>query len=171
MIVPQEDEQELGVAQSQNVELQLARQRQRDTVQSVVSSVILIGLLIGVLALITILSLRTESPTIVTYQAPMPEQERVERPEVNQRARPNPPGQKSSRAKVIASQAASPISVPIPDNPVPEGPFGMSDEIGEGWGDNEGDGTGGGGAGNYPTPNKGNAGGKGIVVIRYKYQN
>ena len=32
-------------------------------------------------------------------------------------------------------------------------------------------GTGGGGAGNYPTPNKGNAGGKGIVVIRYKFQN
>ena len=134
MIVPQEDEQELGVAQSQNVEIQLSRQRQRDTVQSLVSSIILIGLLVVLLALITILSLRTESPTIVTYQAPMPEQERVERPEVNQRARPNPPGQKSSRAKVIASQAVSPISVPIPDNPVPEGPFGMSDDIGEGWG-------------------------------------
>ena len=129
MIVPQEDEQELGLAQSQTVEIQRARQRQRDTVQSVVSSVILIGLLVGVLALITIFSLRTESTPIVTYQAPIPEEERVERPEVNQRARPNPPGQKSSRAKVIASQAVSPISVPIPDNPVPEGPFGMSDEL------------------------------------------
>ena len=31
-------------------------------------------------------------------------------------------------------------------------------------------GSGGGGAGNFPTPNKGNAGGSGIVVIRYKYQ-
>ncbi len=31
-------------------------------------------------------------------------------------------------------------------------------------------GTGGGGAGNHPSPNRGNAGGKGIVVIRYKYQ-
>ena len=46
MIVPQEDEQELGLAQSQTVEIQRARQRQRDTVQSVVSSVILIGLLV-----------------------------------------------------------------------------------------------------------------------------
>ena len=76
MIVPQEDEQELGLAQSQTVEIQRARQRQRDTVQSVVSSVILIGLLVGVLALITIFSLRTESPPIVTYQAPIPEEER-----------------------------------------------------------------------------------------------
>ena len=31
-------------------------------------------------------------------------------------------------------------------------------------------GGGGGGAGNYPTPNKGNAGGSGIVIIRYKFQ-
>ena len=81
LIVPQEDEQEVGAAQSETVELALARQRQRDTVQSLISSMILVGLLIGVLALITILSLRTESPTIVTYQAPVPEEERVERPE------------------------------------------------------------------------------------------
>jgi len=31
-------------------------------------------------------------------------------------------------------------------------------------------GGGGGGAGNYPTPNRGNAGGSGVVIIRYKYQ-
>ena len=31
-------------------------------------------------------------------------------------------------------------------------------------------GGGGGGAGNFPTPNKGNAGGKGVVIIRYKFQ-
>ena len=31
-------------------------------------------------------------------------------------------------------------------------------------------GGGGGGAGNYPSPNKGNAGGSGIVIIRYKFQ-
>ena len=155
LIVPQEGEQELGAAQSETVQLALARQRQRDTVQSLVSSVILVGLLIAVLALITILSLRTEAPAIVAYQAPAPEDERVERPEVNQRARPNPPGQKSSRAKVIASQAPAPVSVPIPDNPVPEGPFGMSDEIGEGWGDNEGDGTGGGGASFFGSYRKG----------------
>ena len=146
LIVPQEDEQELGVAQSEMVEQALVRQRQRDSIQSLISSLIVLGLLVGVLAVITIISLKVDSPTIVTYQAEAPEVERVERPEVNQRARPNPPGQKSSRAKVIASQAPSPVSVPIPDNPVPEGPFGMSDEIGEGWGDNEGDGTGGGGA-------------------------
>ena len=31
-------------------------------------------------------------------------------------------------------------------------------------------GGGGGGAGNFPTPNRGNAGGSGIVIIRYKFQ-
>ena len=31
-------------------------------------------------------------------------------------------------------------------------------------------GGGGGGAGNYPSPNRGNAGGSGIVIIRYKFQ-
>ena len=155
LIVPQEGEKELGVTQSETVELALVRQRQRDTIQSVISSMIVLGLLIAILALIAIASWSKTSPPIVTYQAPSPEEERVERPEVNQRARPNPPGQKSSRAKVIASAAPSPISVPIPDNPVPEGPFGMSDEIGEGWGDNEGDGTGGGGASFFGSHRKG----------------
>ena len=31
-------------------------------------------------------------------------------------------------------------------------------------------GGGGGGAGNFPTPNRGNAGGKGVVIIRYRFQ-
>ena len=96
LIVPQEGEEGLGAAQSEQVELALVRQRKRDTVQSLVSSLIVLGLLVVVLALIALASWRVESPTIVTYQAPAPEEERVERPEVNQRARPNPPGQKSS---------------------------------------------------------------------------
>ncbi|MFP6864819.1 MAG: vWA domain-containing protein [Roseibacillus sp.] len=155
LIVPQEGEAELGVTGSETVKLALQRQRQRDTIQSIISSLIVVALITAVLALIAIVSWRMKSPTIVTYQAPAPEIEPVDRPEVNQRARPNPPGQKSSRAKVIASSAPSPISVPIPENPVPEGPFGMSDEIGEGWGDNEGDGTGGGGASFFGSYRKG----------------
>lgn len=146
LIVPQEGEAELGVAQAEAVQQALHRQRQRDTIQSLASSLLLVGLITVILALIAIVSWRTQSAPIITYQAPAPETEPVERPEVNQRARPNPPGQKSSRAKVIASTLPSPVAVPVPDNPIPEGPFGMSDEIGEGWGDNEGDGSGGGGA-------------------------
>ena len=155
LIVPQEGEAELGVTQSETMQLALERQRKRDTVQSLVSSLIVVGMMVAVLALIAIVSWRTSSPAMVTYQAAPPEIEPVDRPEVNQRARPNPPGQKSSRAKVIAASAPSPVSVPIPDNPVPEGPFGMSDEIGEGWGDNEGDGTGGGGASFFGSQRKG----------------
>ena len=155
LIVPQEGEAELGSAASASVEVALHRQRQRDTLQSVISSVIVVGLVGAVLALIAIIPWHTESVPIVTYQSPKPKPQEVDRPEVNQRARPNPPGQKSSRAKVIATNQPSPVSVPVPENPVPEGPFGMSDEIGEGWGDSEGDGSGGGGASFYGNYRKG----------------
>ncbi len=155
LIVPQEGEAGLGATQSEATELALHRQRQRDTAQSIVGALLIVGLLVGILALIAIASWNVKSPSIVTYQAPAPEEPKVERPEVNQRARPNPPGQKSSRAKVIASTQPSPVAVPVPDNPIPQGPFGMSDEIGEGWGDGEGDGTGGGGATFFGSHRKG----------------
>ena len=106
--VPQDGEHDLGVTESETVQMALHRQRQRDTVQSIISSVLIVALIAGVLIAIKILSMNFKSPTIVTYQAPRPEIEEVERPEVNQRARPNPPGQKSSRAKVIAATAPSP---------------------------------------------------------------
>jgi hypothetical protein len=96
--------------------------------------------------LIAIIPWGVKSPTIVTYQAPSPEEEEIDRPEIKQQARPRPAGARSSRARVIASAEPSPVAVPVPEDPIPEGPFGMAEEFGEGFGDSEGDGSGGGGA-------------------------
>ncbi len=43
LIVPQEGEEGLGAAASTSVEIALHRQRQRDTVQSIVSSMIVVA--------------------------------------------------------------------------------------------------------------------------------
>jgi hypothetical protein len=144
LIVPQDPEVP-GAAQSEIVDRELHRQRVRDSIQSFASSAIVVALLMAILALIAILPWGREIPTIVTYQAPTPEEEKIEHKEMTNQARPRPAGAKSSRAKVIASTAPAPTSVPVPDNPIPEGPFGMSDSFGEGFGDSDGDGDGGGG--------------------------
>lgn len=155
LIVPQEGEQGLGATQAEAVQVALHAQRKRDTVQSLISSGLVIGLLLVILGLIAIASWSTESPTIVTYHAPVPKEELIETPEMKHKGRPNPPGRKSSRAKVISAVSSSPVTVPVPENPVPTGPFGMSDEIGDGWGDAEGDGDGGGGASFFGSYRKG----------------
>lgn len=154
LVVPQEGEEHLGEESSAQVEQLIHRQRRRDSIQAFVSSLILLALLMVVLGLIAIIPWGTESPTIISYQGANPEEEELERPEISQQARPRPAGPKSSRARVIATQVPSPTSVPVPDNPIPEGPFGMAEEIGAGFGDSEGDGDGGGGVsffGNYRT--------------------
>lgn len=155
LIVPQEGEQGLGATQAEAVQIALQAQRKRDTIQSLISSALVIGLILVILAWIAIATWKVESATIITYQAPAPDEELIETPEMNQKGRPNPPGRKSSRAKVIAAVSTSPVSVPVPDNPVPEGPYGMSEEIGDGWGDAEGDGDGGGGASFFGSYRKG----------------
>lgn len=155
LIVPQEGEEKLGAEQSASVAQLLARQRRRDSIQSLISSVMVLGLIMVVLGLIAIIPWRTEIPIIVTYNATDPEKEEMSRPEMSQQARPKPAGPKSSRAKVIAANVPSPTSVPVPDNPIPEGPFGMAEEIGLGFGDSDGDGDGGGGVSFFGSFRKG----------------
>ena len=145
LVVPQDGDVNPGADKAAAVEAALRRQRARDSVQSAVSSVLLVAAIMVVLGLIAIFEWGEEAPTIVAYASPKDEPEKIERKEMTQQARPKPAGPRSSRAKVIATNAPAPTSVPVPDNPVPEGPFGMSEDIGHGWGDGEGDGDGGGG--------------------------
>jgi len=154
-VVPQEDVEEMRASRAVAVELALQRERRRQTIQSIASALLVVGLLAGILALIVVIPWRWDISPIVTYEAPNPEREELDRPEIDQRARPNPPGMKSSRARVIASKLPAELAVPVPEDPIPEGPFGMSEEIGEGWGDGEGDGSGGGGASFFGSRRKG----------------
>ncbi|NNM30208.1 MAG: hypothetical protein HKO57_11865, partial [Akkermansiaceae bacterium] len=152
LFVPENPEGPPGAAHSEAVQQWLARRRKRDTANSFLgAAVIVVGVMI-ILGMIALVPWSTTSPTIVTYRGEPPEEEPPERPEMTKQSRPRPAGATSSRAKVIASSQPAPVSVPVPDNPVPEGPFGMSEENGEGFGSSEGDGDGGGGAsffGNY----------------------
>ena len=145
LLVPEDGESHVA-EKTRMVEDLCHRQRVRDTVQAVISAILLVGIIAVILYLVVIIPWGFESKTIVTYRAPDEPDEPIERPEMSMHARPKPAGPKSSRAKVIAAALPSPVSVPVPDNPIPEGPFGMADDFGEGFGDSEGDGSGGGGA-------------------------
>ena len=164
LVVPQEGEENLGVEQSAVVRERALHQRKRDTIQSVVVGVLVLMFIAIVLAFIAIIPWGKEIPVIITYNATTEEEETLVRPEMTLQARPRPAGPKSSRAKVIASQTPSPVSVPVPDNPVPEGPFGMSEDIGEGFGDSDGDGDGGGGSTFFGGYRKGN---RAVFIVDY----
>ena len=85
LIVPQEGEETLGSASSMAVEAVRAQQRKRDSIQSVVSEVMIVALVVVILALIAIIPWGVSHSPIVTYHAPKPEPETVDRPEIEQR--------------------------------------------------------------------------------------
>ena len=106
-----------------------------------VLSVTLIGL---ILAFIILPSLSQKSATLVTYQAAMPEDVRLDQKRMDTQVQRKPSAPSSAMAKVIASTSPAPISVPVPE--VTENPsleFGSDGDFGSGWG--SGDGTGAGG--------------------------
>jgi hypothetical protein len=130
--------------------------RQRDAMQSTVVAVIVVAMLGLILALIAILPPFREVPVIVTYAAPKPEKEEPsDRPDLAKGMRPKPTSSSSASARVIAAQMTAPVAVPMPDNPVQTGPFGIDDDFNAGFGAGDGDGDGGGGATFFGTPRKG----------------
>ncbi len=132
---------------SQVVKMAVEQQRRKESIQSAVTALLVFGVVIAILALIALIPLSKEIPQIITYQAPVEEEEPpIKMKELTNNAQPKPPGASSSMAKVIAAQATSPVAVPIPDTPVPDGLFGMEEDFGPGFGTGEGDGDGGGGS-------------------------
>lgn len=130
--------------------------RRRDAVQSTVVSVIVVVMLAVILALIAILPPFREVPVLVTYAAPKPEKEEPsDRPDLAKGIRPKPTSSSSASARVIAAQMEAPVAVPMPENPVQTGPFGIDDDFNAGFGVGDGDGDGGGGASFFGTPRKG----------------
>lgn len=144
--VTETDHAKLAV-NSQAVKIANEQQRKKESIQSAITALLGFGVVIAILALIALIPLNKEIPQIITYQAPAQEEEPpIKMKELTNNAQPKPPGASSSMAKVIAAQATSPVAVPIPDTPVPDGLFGMEEDFGPGFGTGEGDGDGGGGA-------------------------
>ena len=128
----------------------LRAQRRNSTISSIFISFLVIVLIGLGLAFIFLPSLFLESPTIVTYNAGAPDEDKLDQKEVNNQIQRKPSAPSSSMAKVIASTTPSPTAIPVPEINVPDPStdFGSGDDFGDGWG-NGGDG-GGGGFGNIP---------------------
>jgi hypothetical protein len=133
---------------SPEAKARLNRENRKSTILSIVVSVLMIGLVALVLGIFFIPSFIKESPTIVTYQGDLIQDDKPEIKKVNTAVMRKPSAPSSSSAKVIASKGSSNVSIPVIDTPdAPEAvEFGDGDSFGEGWGDGSGFGDGGGGA-------------------------
>jgi hypothetical protein len=134
----------------------VAKQRRTDSIQSVVVAFIVLGLIAGILWLISILPSFVETDVIVSYSSPVPPEDNpVDRPELSAGLRPKPASSSSSMARVIAAAVEAPVAVPMPEVAEPTTPFGMDDDFTAGFGSGEGDGDGGGGSSFFGTPRQG----------------
>lgn len=125
-------------------EAEFQRQRRIATTMSLLIAVLSIALAGIILAFIILPSISLRNSPLVTYQAPLPEDVRVDQKRMDTQVQRNPSAPSSAMAKVVASTAPSPVAVPVPE--VTESPsldFGIDGDFGAGWG--SGDGTGAGG--------------------------
>ena len=114
----------------------LQAQRRNSTISSLVIAflvIVLIGLIFGFVLLPSLLK---ETPTIVTYQASSPDENKLEEKKMNNQVNRKPSAPSSSMAKVIAANTSSPTAVPVPETDVPDPStdFGDGDDFGDGWG-------------------------------------
>ncbi len=128
---------------SAEAEQKLRVQKRISTISSVLISILIIALFGLILAFIFLPSLLVESPPIVTYNSATPEEEELEKKQINTHVKRQTSAPSSSMAKVIASSTPSPTAIPVPeiDVPNPSADFGSGDDFGDGWG---GTGSGGG---------------------------
>lgn len=130
--------------QSPETEAELQRQRRIATTMSMVIALLSITLAGIILAFIILPNLSQKSSALVTYQTAMPEEEQVDQKRMDPQVKRKPSAPGSAMAKVVASTAPSPISVPIPE--ITESPslnYGSDSDFGAGWGSGDGNGAGG----------------------------
>ncbi len=130
-------------------EARLEAQKKNSVITSIVIALLAITLVILILLFILLPALNLKSPTIVTYNSGLPDEDTLDQKEINPQIQRKPSAPSSSMAKVIASTTPSPTAVPVPETEAePNLDFGSGDDFGAGWGSG-GDG-GGGGFGNIP---------------------
>ena len=132
-------------------EARLRSQQRNSTISSILISILFLVLLGLVLAFILLPSLMVKAPTLITYNAGLPEEEKLDAKRVNTQIKRQTSAPSSAMAKVIASTTPSPTAIPVPDVdvPNPSTDFGSGDDFGDGWGSG-GDGPGG-NFGNIPS--------------------
>ncbi len=141
-------------------------QRRASTITSLFIAVCFIVLVALILSLFFLANITKESPVIVTYQSNSQEETTEEPKKVSTKVARKPSAPSSNMAKVIAANAVSPVTMPVPDQvvEVPSVSFGDGDHFGEGWGSGFGDGGGGGGGGGFGS---GSASSGGLAGVLY----
>ncbi|NNC87356.1 MAG: terpene cyclase/mutase family protein [Akkermansiaceae bacterium] len=129
---------------SPEAEARLHAQKRNSTISSIVISILVVILAALILSFFALKALLFESPTIVTYNAPLDEDDQIEQKQITDQIQRKPSAPSSSMAKVIASSTPSPTAIPVPEIHVPDpaAEFGSGDDFGAGWGTG-GDGPGG----------------------------
>ena len=124
----------------------LRRQRRNSTISSILASILTIAVIALVLGIFLLPNLVQESPTIVTYESSQVEEEQIQEKKVNTQVQKKPSAPSSSMTKVIAANATSTVSIPVPEVDVttPSLEFGDGQDFGGGWGDSGDFGSGGG---------------------------
>jgi hypothetical protein len=131
---------------SPEAQARLDAMKRNATISSIVIAfltILLIGLL---LAFFFITPMFKDVPVLVSYQAPVQQEEVQEIKKMSTSARQKPSAPSSASAKVIASSAPSDIAIPVPDVDVtePSVDFGSGNDFGDGWSSGDDSGMGGG---------------------------
>ncbi|MGD7653096.1 MAG: hypothetical protein ACQCXQ_07775 [Verrucomicrobiales bacterium] len=115
----------------------LHAQQRNSTISSIIIAVLVIVLIALILGWIFIKPLIKETPTIVTYQSNVVEEEQVDQKRVKTSTQKKPASPASQMAKTIVANTASPTSIPVPtvDVSTPTMDFGSSDDFGSSWGE------------------------------------
>ena len=129
---------------SPEAEERVRAQKRNSTISSILISLLVLLLIALILFLVALPGFFVETKTIVAYSAPAEEENELEKKMVTNQIQRNPSAPSSAMAKVIASSAPSPTSIPVPETnvPTPSAEFGSGDDFGDGWG-GSGDGAGG----------------------------
>ncbi len=130
---------------SQNADLERARQERRGQLVSMITTVAVHAIILLLLTLIFVSLGPEEVPQIVAVTEKGLEQDNLNKKDFARSVQQKPqPAQSASRVQPIAAAMASPIAVPTIEDPV-EVPVGIGVDIGRGFGFGRGKGGGGGG--------------------------
>lgn len=136
---------------SEEAQKRLDAQKRNSTISSIVIALMVIVLLALALGIFLIPNLGKETPTIVTYQSNNIDEDEIQDKKVQNQIQRKPTAPPNASVKVIASNTASPTSIPVPEVEVisPVAEFGSDDDFGGGWGSGD-DGLGSGGFASIP---------------------
>ena len=121
---------------SPEAELRFEAQKRNSVVTSIIIALLAVTLVILVLLFILLPALRVNSPTIVSYNGSLAEDNDMSKKEVNTDVRRQPSAPSSQSARVLVATMPSPVAVPIPETvtPDPSTEFGDGSDFGDGWG-------------------------------------